>query len=115
MTGREKQSEKDRMVAFKEALDTSRRLEAERRQREIEANNVGGSLNPMVITSDEDEELFRLQQEAAERGEPSPFNRLGKILRCGVHNGDGSVKLVTFGLGFVVGGVEVALILILVK
>jgi hypothetical protein len=25
---------------------------------------VGGSLNPMVITSDEDEELFRLQQEA---------------------------------------------------
>ena len=53
------------MVAFKEALDTNRRLEAERRQREIEANNVGGSLNPMVITSDEDEELFRLEQEAA--------------------------------------------------
>jgi hypothetical protein len=76
MTGREKQDEKDRMVAFKEALDTNRRLEAERRQREIEANNVGGSLNPMVITSDEDEELFRLEQEAAERGEPSPFNRL---------------------------------------
>ena len=76
---------------------------------------MGGSLNPIVITSDEDEELFRLQQEPAERGEPSPFNRLGKILRCGVHNGDGSVKLVTFGLGFVVGCVEVALILILVK
>jgi hypothetical protein len=26
---------------------------------------VGGSLNPMAITSDEDEELFRLEQEAA--------------------------------------------------
>jgi hypothetical protein len=75
---------------------------------------VGGSLNPMVITSDEDEELFRLEQEAAERGEPSPFNRLGKILRCGVHNGDGSVELVTFGLGFMIGCMEVTLILILV-
>jgi hypothetical protein len=37
-----------------------------------------------------------------------------KILRCGVHNGHGSVKLVTFGLGFVVGCVKMALILILV-
>ena len=37
---------------------------------------MGGSLNPMAITSDEDEELFRLEQEAAERSEPSPFNRL---------------------------------------
>jgi hypothetical protein len=37
-----------------------------------------------------------------------------KILWYGVDNGDGSVKLVTFGLSFVVGCVEVALILILV-
>jgi hypothetical protein len=37
-----------------------------------------------------------------------------KILRCGVHNGHGSVKLVKFGLGFMVGCVEVGLILILV-
>jgi hypothetical protein len=37
---------------------------------------VGGSINPMAITSDEDEELFRLEQVAAERGEPSLFNRL---------------------------------------
>jgi hypothetical protein len=45
---------------------------------------------------------------------PGEFPSLVKILRCGVHNDDGSVKLVTFGLGFVVGCVEVALILILV-
>ena len=45
---------------------------------------------------------------------PGGFPSLGIIYRCGVHNGDGSVKLVTFGLGFVVGRVEVALILILV-
>ena len=36
------------------------------------------------------------------------------ILWYGVDNGDGSVKLVKFGLGFMVGCVEVALILILV-
>ena len=37
-----------------------------------------------------------------------------KMLRCGVHNGHGSVKLVHIGLGFAVRCVEVALILILV-
>jgi hypothetical protein len=47
----EKQDEKDRMIAFKEALDTNRRLEAERWQREIEANNMGGSLNPIKLGS----------------------------------------------------------------
>jgi hypothetical protein len=45
---------------------------------------------------------------------PGELPSLGKILRCGVHNGHGSVKLVHIGLGFAVGCVEVALILILV-
>jgi hypothetical protein len=52
----------------------------------------------------------------SEKKETSPgeFPSLVNNLRCGVHNGDGSVKLVTFWLSFVVGCVEVALILILV-